>query len=153
MTQTERRQPPRALFKLVNPIITFLVKNNVGSLSKNLMTLTHTGRKSGKQYTIPIGYLAQDGVIYGFTLGGFSQWYKNTATHPDVTLTVKGKPIRARTERVDDAASIAHILDLYKREQAQQYTRFFGIPLEMPSVQAAVSPDLRAKYVRFVPLT
>ncbi|MDX2162075.1 MAG: nitroreductase family deazaflavin-dependent oxidoreductase [bacterium] len=148
-----RREPPTGMVKFVNPVLVFLLKRNIGPLGKQLMVIRHTGRKTGKPYEIPIGYVRDGADIFGFTLGGVSQWYKNTAHNPEVTITIQGKPIRARVERRDSPAEVAHILDVYKRLQPANYERFFGVSLALPPEQAAVSPDLRAKYVQFIPLS
>lgn len=149
MTQ---RRPPTALFKLLNPIIMFFIRNNIGSVSGSLMIIKHIGRKSGKLYQTPIGYARDGDTIYGFTLSSNTQWYKNIQHNPTVTLSIKGKPITARAERVDDPTEVAYVLDVYKREQPNQYTRFFGIPLDLPSAEGALSSSLRPRYVRFTPV-
>ncbi|MDZ4766796.1 MAG: nitroreductase family deazaflavin-dependent oxidoreductase [Chloroflexota bacterium] len=151
MAQNEPAAPP-AMFKLMNPIIRFLVRNNIGPMSNALMVITHTGRKSGKAYSIPIGYVRDGDTILAVTLGGRSQWYQNVQQHPEAMLTIKGKPIRARAVLVNDVDEVARVLDIYKREQAQRYERFFGVPLTMSADEAARSPQLRAKYVRFHPI-
>ncbi|MBI5668503.1 MAG: nitroreductase family deazaflavin-dependent oxidoreductase [Chloroflexi bacterium] len=151
MTQTAPPTPP-AIMRAANPIIGFLVRRNIGPLSKELMIITHTGRKSGRQYSTPIGYVREGDSILAFTLGGTSQWYKNIQQNPEVTLTIQGKPIPAHAEPINDVDEVAQVLDIYKREQPKRYEQFFGVPLGMPSAEAARSPNLRARYVRFRPV-
>jgi len=150
MAQTESRRPTLFL-KLGNPIMKFLVGHNIGPMSNVLMVIQHTGRKTGREYSTPIGYARDGDSIVAFTLGG-SQWYRNIQTNPEVTLRIKGKPLRARAELINEPDDVARVLDIYKRDQPDNYQRFFGVPLDMPSAEAARSPGLRARYVRFHPI-
>jgi deazaflavin-dependent oxidoreductase (nitroreductase family) len=147
MTQSSR--PPAFLFKLANPIIKLLVGRNIAPISNVLMVIQHTGRRTGRQYLTPIGYARDGDSIVAFTLSRDTQWYQNIQHNPEVTLTIKGKPIRARAELVNDPDEAARVLDIYKRTQPTNYQRFFGVPLDMPSSEAARSPNLRATFVRF----
>jgi hypothetical protein len=87
-----------------------------------------------------------------FTLGSPSQWYKNIQHKPEVSLYIKGQPLKVRGEQIHDPDEVAAVLDVYKRDQPNNYQRFFGVPLDLPSAEAARSPNLRAKYVRFHPV-
>lgn len=151
MAENQRRRPPALLFKLMNPVMAFMVRHNIGSLSSELMIITHTGRKSGRQYSTPIGYTYDGDTLLGFTISGRSQWYLNVQQNPQVVLTIKGQPVKARTELVNDLDEVAKLLDIYKHVQSKRYEQFFGVPFEMPAEVAARSPNLRAKYVRFHP--
>jgi deazaflavin-dependent oxidoreductase (nitroreductase family) len=143
---------PALMMRLMNPVLSFLIRNNIGPLSKELMIITHTGRKTGRQYSTPIGYARDGDSIVAFNIGGGSQWYKNIQQKPAVTLTIKGRPVRARAELIQDPDEVARVLDIYKREQPSRFEQFFGVPATMPSGEAARSPKLRSKYVRFYPL-
>ena len=51
----EDARPPKAVLKLVNPIMRALLRSGLHRLaSKNLMLLTLTGRKSGRSYTVEL---------------------------------------------------------------------------------------------------
>jgi hypothetical protein len=52
---------PLWIFKAINPIMKTLLRPPLHRLlSGMLMLFTYSGRKTGKQYTIPIGYFAWD---------------------------------------------------------------------------------------------
>lgn len=64
------REPPPAVFRLVNPLMKLLLRSPLhGLVSKRLMLLTMTGRKSGKQYSIPVGYTQVAETLYFGTNG------------------------------------------------------------------------------------
>lgn len=78
---------------------TWLIKVSNGRLGSKLGTqtillLTTTGRKSGKQHTIPIAYfeLEQTYIIVGSNWGReqHANWYLNLKHKPSATLTIRG---------------------------------------------------------------
>src|SRR5262249_17743027 len=49
---------PEPLFVVINPVIRALLRSPVhGLMSKSLMLITFTGRKSGRRYTTPVRYV------------------------------------------------------------------------------------------------
>ncbi|MDP3969867.1 MAG: nitroreductase family deazaflavin-dependent oxidoreductase [Nocardioides sp.] len=82
--------------------------------------LTHTGRKSGKQFTTPLLYL-RDGedVVVVASQGGLPthpQWYRNVVATPEVQVQVRGD-VRRMVTRTADAAERAmlwpRLVELY----------------------------------------
>ena len=65
----------------------------------NLLLLTTTGRKTGKQHTTELGYFEQDGdyVIIASNAGSdrHPQWFRNLKKNPNVTIQIKDKQIHA----------------------------------------------------------
>ncbi|HUR07574.1 MAG TPA: hypothetical protein VM347_33875 [Nonomuraea sp.] len=57
-TDTARgKQPPVALFRAANRLVRPLLASRLhGILSRFLMLLTYTARKSGRRITVPVGY-------------------------------------------------------------------------------------------------
>ena len=83
--ERERRRPP----KFANSIATFLLRSPLhGMMSSFLVLLTFTGRKSGKQYTIPVGYGRKGNTLSIFT---DNKWYKNLQANPEVKVRLQGK--------------------------------------------------------------
>lgn len=86
-----------------------------------VLLLDHVGRKSGKQFTTPLLYLA-DGpnlVIVG-SQGGLPkhpQWFHNLVAHPDTTVAVpkeRGRAVRARVAGPQERAALwPRLVDLY----------------------------------------
>ena len=58
-TPQARRRPPAAAYKVINPILGWLLRSRLhGPIGKRLLLLEFNGRKSGKQYRLPIAYVA-----------------------------------------------------------------------------------------------
>ena len=67
-----------------------------------VLLLTSTGRKSGKQRTVPLVYI-RDGSAYVITAsaGGAEKhpgWFFNVQSHPQATIEVKAKRIPVTAE-------------------------------------------------------
>ncbi|MEW6086435.1 MAG: nitroreductase/quinone reductase family protein [Chloroflexota bacterium] len=70
-----------------------------GILSKGMMLITVTGRKTGKKYTIPVGYFEKDGYLWVLTSRDRT-WWRNLSGKAPVTLLLKRKPVNAVAELV-----------------------------------------------------
>lgn len=71
----------------------------------NLLLLTTTGRKTGKQHTTELGYFEQDGdyVIIASNAGRdkHPQWFLNLKQNPQVSVQIQDKHINATAEETD----------------------------------------------------
>lgn len=63
------------------------------------MLIRYTGRKSGKQFEIPVRYAERDGVIKCFT-DKTANWWPNLRDNQDVSLVIRGAVIKVHTQVV-----------------------------------------------------
>ena len=68
-----------------------------GMVSKTVLLITFTGRKSGKTYTTPVSYSQNDGQVTVFTHAG---WWKNLRSGAPVTLRIRGRELQGLAEPV-----------------------------------------------------
>lgn len=122
----------------------------MGPAGNIIMVITTTGRKSGKHIATPIGYQRDGDTVLAFNVGGISNWYKNLAKNPVVTLEIKKKTYQMRGTYITDANEIRQAMELYKREQASMLPRFFGIPADASEDELMKAAE-RIKFVRFQP--
>jgi deazaflavin-dependent oxidoreductase (nitroreductase family) len=66
-------------------------------LSDGMMLLTITGRKTGRQYTLPVGYY-RDGEYLWVITSRDRTWWKNLRGGAEVGLLLKRKPVTAFAE-------------------------------------------------------
>lgn len=120
---------PPALFrwfiKLQNPFMKWLLRSPVhGFVSGMFMLMTVTGRKSGKQYLIPVQYAQDDSTLYIITSEGYT-WWKNLRDGAEVTVLLRGEThtgrAAAHTEHVAIREAIEH---LYPKLSAAQKDAF-----------------------------
>ena len=70
-----------------------------------VLLLTHRGRRSGREYTTPLLFLADgDRVVVVGSQGGLPQhpqWYLNVVANPEVTVQVRREVRRMRAHTAD----------------------------------------------------
>ncbi|MCY4200799.1 MAG: nitroreductase/quinone reductase family protein [Gammaproteobacteria bacterium] len=81
---------PEPLFVIVNPAVRLLLASPLhGLASKSLLSITYTGRRSGRRYTTPLRYMRDGDVIRCFTSRDTS-WWRNLQDEQDVSLRIAG---------------------------------------------------------------
>ncbi|MHA7649870.1 PNPOx family protein [Mycobacterium sp. ML4] len=107
--------PPSALLKAVNPALGFLLGTPLGgSLRTQFMVLHFTGRKSGKQFKLPVSAHVIDGDLYALASAA---WKFNFRGGAPAQVVYNGKTNAMRGELVEDRTVTR---DLYLRA-AQSY--------------------------------
>lgn len=75
----------------INALVRWILRSPFHRLmSHNTMLLTVDGRKSGKQYTIPVSYVREGDLFVTFTS---TPWWKNLRGGASVKLLVAGKTL------------------------------------------------------------
>jgi len=99
-TQT-RTVPP-----FVTQAMKFILCSPVhGMVSKTVLLITFTGRKSGKTYTTPVDY-SQDGDQV--TIFTHADWWKNLRGGVPVTLRIRGRELQGLAEPIaEDKGAVA----------------------------------------------
>jgi hypothetical protein len=102
--------PPSFLLKLVNPLLGFLLRTPLaGPARKQLMVLSFTGRKTGRQFTIPVSAHLIDNELYALT---GAVWKQNFRDGAPAQVVYDGKSTTMRGELITDRATVS---DLYLR--------------------------------------
>jgi deazaflavin-dependent oxidoreductase (nitroreductase family) len=103
------------------------------------LLLTHTGRKSGRVFTIPLLYVPDGArfVVVGSNAGDAKPpaWWLNLLAHPDARVQVGARelPVRARLARGDERARLWSLLVANYRDYAR-YERKTRGTRELPVV-------------------
>jgi len=98
--QMETRQPPTALFRIVNPVMRRLLNSPLHRvLSGRLMVLHITGRKTGKRYAIPVGYAQVGNTLY---LGTERTWARNLRGGAPVEIQFQGARRRGQAQVISE---------------------------------------------------
>jgi hypothetical protein len=106
MTSTVKRSvPPPTLVKMSNPLVRMLLGSPLhGLLDDSFLVLHLTGRKTGRRYHIPVGYVDMEGKLLVVTI---ARWRGNLRGGADVEVTLRGRgrPMHALLD--EDPASVA----------------------------------------------
>lgn len=103
-------RPPKILIRLTGRVQRVLYRATGGRLGgrvgkAGVLLLTTTGRRSGKQRTVPLLYVPDgDAFVVVASLGGHAThpaWYLNLRANPAVTVQVGGTTTPVRAEELD----------------------------------------------------
>ena len=119
-----------------NDFMTWVLRSPLhGMLSNGIMLLTITGRKTGKQYTTPVGYYEEGGYMWVITSRDRT-WWKNLQNGASVDLFLKRKPVKGFAEVELDEKAVEARMAEYLRH-VPQAAKPMGIRMEnkVPNMQ------------------
>jgi len=98
-----------------------------GMISKTILLITFTGRKSGKTYTTPVSYSQFGDQVNIFT---HASWWKNLSSGSSVTLRIQGREYKGLVEPVaEDQQAIAAGLEAHLRKVPFD-AKFYGVTFD-----------------------
>ncbi|MDZ7702479.1 MAG: nitroreductase/quinone reductase family protein [Halobacteriales archaeon] len=104
------RTPPgwlKPAFTVINPLMRALLRSPLhGLVSDSLLLITFTGRKSGQEYTTPVGYDEVDGTLY-VTSQIDRVWWKNLRGGADVSVRLQGEERAGHASVIEDDEQVA----------------------------------------------
>jgi len=112
----------------VNSAMKFVLRSPVhGMVSKSILLITFTRRKSGKTYTTPVSYSQSDDQVTIFT---HADWWKNLRSGKLVTLRLQGRELQGLAEPVaqDKPAVVAGLMAHLRKVPSD--ARFYGVTFD-----------------------
>lgn len=107
--------------KIANPFVKLILRSPLhGWMSAALLLITYRGRKSGREFTLPVQYVQDRNHIY--IVPGYAEkkvWWRNLKGGMDVQVTLKGQTISGHgilLEREADEEAILKGFGLYLRQ-------------------------------------
>lgn len=98
-----------------------------GVVSKTVLLISFTGRKSGKTYTTPVSYSQDRDQVSIFT---HALWWKNLRNGAPVTLRIRGRELRGLAEPVaEDKRAVAAGLAAHLRKVPSD-ARYYGVTFD-----------------------
>jgi deazaflavin-dependent oxidoreductase (nitroreductase family) len=147
----ESAEPPRAVIRVVNPLLSAILRSPLHRLaSGQLMLLTVTGRKTGNTYTIPVGrHQSADGALLISTGGA---WRHNLRGGADVRVTLDGRERAGHAELEEDPKRAA---ELFKEMLDRSNQRMLAVKVNVkrPPTAAEIEPALEGRGVAYLRLT
>jgi hypothetical protein len=99
--------PPEALLRVVSPLMRLLLRTPLGGPLRNqMMVVSFTGRKTGRQYSIPLSAHQIDNDLYAITS---AKWKYNFRDGAPAEVLHKGKTTTMRGELIQDRAIVADV--------------------------------------------
>lgn len=107
-TRLERMRRQVRLMKVVNVPMRLLLRLPFAApLSRQLMLLTYTGRKTGKVYHQPVSYVPDGDTL--LTPGG-GRWKLNLRPGEPIRVRLRGRAVLARPELIRDVDEVERLL-------------------------------------------
>jgi deazaflavin-dependent oxidoreductase (nitroreductase family) len=125
ITRPRRSRIQQRVFRVVNvPMRAILGLPFATPLSKRLMMIFFTGRRTGRAYRQPVSYV-RDGAVL-LTPGG-GNWKLNLTDGKPVRIRLRGQDVQARPELVSDPAEVQRLLAIMTAANPM-LGRFIPIP-------------------------
>jgi hypothetical protein len=145
--------PPRAVLRLVNPIVRALLRSPLHRVvSKRLMLLTVKGRKSGRSYSIPVGRHQSDRMLVVSAAGG---WRFNLRGGAAVRVTLDGRECEGHAELEEDPDNVARAYKALLDELGAGEARQLGLKLNVDRLPTAeeIKPVVAQRAIARIRLT
>ncbi len=119
---------PTSVPPIVNKTMKLMLRSPLhGLVSKTILLITFTGRKSGKTYTTPVSYSQFGDQVYVFT---HATWWKNLRSGTPVTLRIRGRELQSLAEPVaaDKQAIAAGLIEHLRKVPSD--APFYGVTFD-----------------------
>ena len=121
----QRQQGPKIMFKLMNPLMKLLLNSPFHQgMSKRVMVLSFTGRKTGKHYSTPVAYVREGDHVIVVT---YSPWWKNFKEPASVQMRIQGKNVSGTAVFVNDPVRIKQILRTLMNSSGKEMMQRMGL--------------------------
>ena len=79
------------------------------------ITISVTGRKSGRTISIPVWFALEEGKLYLLPVSGSdTQWYKNVLKNPSIRIDAGGDNAELRVVPVTDPKQVSSIAEKFR---------------------------------------
>lgn len=134
--------PPPAMNRVMSLILRLPLFHRI--ISHMILLITFTGRKSGKSYTTPVGYLQEDNTVLIMTKR-FRSWWHNFEEPAPVTLLIRGKERRGQAQALTDESSIRAVLRRFVENRPRE-ADIYGIEMKdgkpVPASLQEIAPKI-----------
>ena len=118
---------PKFMYKVANPVIKAILRSPLhGLMSKSLMVLSFQGRKTGRHYSIPVGYLEQGGSLFAFS---HSSWSKNFRGGAPVSVRLRGQERRGTATIMEAPAAIRAVVRAMAAKHGEAMAKRMGLEM------------------------
>ncbi|WP_435180176.1 nitroreductase/quinone reductase family protein [Halorussus sp. AFM4] len=119
---------PDWAYDVINPVMERLLRSPLhGLVSDSLLLITSTGRRSGNEYTTPVGYRQAGDTLTVFTQ---SPWWKNLRGGQPVRVYLRGEERDAIAEPTAESDEVADRVRQFVAEEGVEKARRIGLRIE-----------------------
>lgn len=119
---------PKIVMKAMNAIMSTVLRSPFhGRVSKRLMLLELQGKKSGKRYRFPVGYMRKDANELAVLTD--RPWWKNLRGGAPVTVYLEGQKRGGTAEPIREATEVADAIETSIR-RSPRIARIYRVELD-----------------------
>jgi deazaflavin-dependent oxidoreductase (nitroreductase family) len=79
------------------------------------ITITVTGRKSGRSISIPVWFVFEDDKLYLVPVqGSHTQWYKNVLENPSIRIEARDAEAKLQVMPITDATGVSSVVEKFR---------------------------------------
>lgn len=143
------------VLRRINPMIACVLKSALHRVgSKRLLVLQYRGRKTAKQYTIPLSYVMHADCVYCVTRD--THWWKSAVAAESVTIWLRGQPVNVRAERAPaDSTGTRSAFSSFLADNPGTAKLLYGVRIDRhgePDPSDLAREIQRSNVIRFTPL-
>jgi len=99
-----------------------------GRLSRDReVTITVTGRKSGRTISLTIWFVWDDGKLYFLPVhGSDTQWYKNVLKNPSIRIDARGAQSELKVDAVTDATQVKSVVEKFRGKYGDSGVKLYS---------------------------
>lgn len=134
--------------RFFNPVICALLRSPLHRLlSRQVLLLSYTGRKSGRRCTLPVGSVRDgDALLVVCQQAELKRWWRNLRGGAPVAVLVRGHALNGRAEVIEEPTAVAAAVEwLIMRLGAKEAGRqlYMGFDVARPPTQAQLAQALK----------
>jgi deazaflavin-dependent oxidoreductase (nitroreductase family) len=127
-----------------DPLMIWLLKSPLhGLVSRNLILLTITGRKSGRLIATPANYLRSGNTLWVISWRD-RKWWRNLRGGAEVPVRLAGKALEGRGQVIEEEKAVAQSLSDYYR-RVPKTARYVRIGLDSAGQPIPADCELAAQ--------
>ena len=94
------------------------------------ITITVTGRKSGKAISNPVWFVSENNKLYLLPVkGSDTQWYKNALRNSNINIDARGTAERIQAKPITDPQQVSSVIEKFRAKYGagdvkKYYTKF-----------------------------
>ena len=96
------------------------------------ITITVTGRKSGRPVSIPVWFVSEDDKLYLVPVkGSDTQWYKNVLKNPSIRVKAGGAEAELKATPVTDPKQVTSVVEKFRTKYGASDVRKYYSKLDV----------------------
>ena len=91
------------------------------------ITITVTGRKSGRSISIPVWFVFDDGKLYLLPVqGSDTQWYKNVLKNPSIRIDARGAEAECKVVTITDTPQVSSVVEKFRAKYGADVKKYYS---------------------------